>query len=174
MTNNFIRTKPIISTLLSLVFLFSLNAFSSEFKYRPLKDFKTLSEYKSVGDFEKVYKDYIQTCLDKTYGGSAGINCLIDLEIWDRELNIYYKKLVKILTKSEREQLKQSQKIWLQSRDASLGLAHTLVGRIYDGKEGTMWSLISAGDVTELHAPMIKERALLLRSYYKRLVESSE
>ncbi|MFP4332187.1 MAG: lysozyme inhibitor LprI family protein [Campylobacterales bacterium] len=159
---------------LMLIFGFS---FGAEFEYKSAKDIKPLSEFKSIEEFEKNYKGYIQNCLDATYGGSAGIPCLIASEVWDRELNIVYDKLMKTLPSKLQNELKESQKEWIDVRDKTTRLAQSVVNSAYKGMQGTMYDLMQAQDSDTLNSEVIKNRTLLLReilNYYKKNVSTTQ
>jgi len=47
-----------------------------EYPYKKADDFKALEYFKSIEDFEAIYKHYTQKCLDNTGGGSGGSNLL--------------------------------------------------------------------------------------------------
>lgn len=140
-------------------------SYAIDFQYKTIKDFDTLSSFKSPKEFETNYKKYIQNCLDNTGGGTGGISCFIGYEMWDRELNIYYKKLYALLNKNERKLLKQSQKDWLKERDSSIKFNSLLLDNIYTGS-GTMYASMRAGDADATATPIVKQRALLLKMWY--------
>lgn len=119
----------------------------------------TLDEFANVDDFEKNYNGYIQKCLDESGGGTGGIYCLIESAIWDRELNIQYKKLYSILSDSERGVLREAQKQWIVMRDKNIEMERSL---IKERNDGTMYVLIREGDIDKLTAKMVKERTLYI------------
>jgi uncharacterized protein YecT (DUF1311 family) len=114
--------------ILSGLFLcLSCHAFGVDYNYKSVSDFpRTLDNFQSVEEFEASYRDQIQDCLDNTYGGTGGIPCLIAADMWDRELNIQYKKLYSLLDNEGRRQLKQSQQSWIKMRDETCKL-HSLM-----------------------------------------------
>ena len=73
-----------------------------EYPYKKAGDLKSLDSFKSIEAFEPNYGKYIQDCLDHTYGGSDGIPCLVGYDMWDRELNTNYDKLMKVLEPKDR------------------------------------------------------------------------
>jgi uncharacterized protein YecT (DUF1311 family) len=137
---------------------------SIDFTTKTKNDFPTLSKFKDVEAFEHHYQEYIQTCLDNTGGGTGGIPCLIGYEMWDRELNIYYKELHDKLDNAGKNSLKQFQIAWLKERDLSIKFNSILLDRKYQGKLGTMYSLMRAGDAHKMMVPIIKQRALYLKN----------
>jgi TPR repeat protein len=151
--------------------------FGASFEYKKAEDIKPLSSFKSVDAFEKNYQDYIQKCLDATYGGSAGIPCLIASDIWDRELNVVYDELMKSLSKESQAKLKESQREWLKVRDKTTSLSQDIVRDAYKGMQGTMYELMQAQDSDMLNSEVIKDRTLLLREmlkYYKKNVSATQ
>ena len=141
--------------------------FAVDFKYKKVDDFKTLESFKSIDEFESSYNKYIEECLDNTGGGTSGIECLIGYELWDRELNIYYNKLMKVLGEKERELLKESQLAWIKERDNSIAFNSRLLDNKYRNETGTMYSLMRAGDADEMMIPIVKQRALLLKKWFE-------
>ncbi len=138
------------------------------FDYPMLDSIKSLDEFDSVVAFENAYQQPIQKCLDNTYGGSAGIPCLIEAKIWDRELNLQYQKLYRAMDEDGKRLLKDSQRSWLAMRDDTYTAQSHLMDKAYPSP-GTMFALMRAGSVDELAALTIKQRALLLRDWYRLL-----
>ena len=138
------------------------------FEYKKVNDFNILSSFNTVHEFEESYASYVQNCLDHTGGGTGGIPCFIGSKLWDRELNIYYKKLGEILNNKEKSLLKESQRAWIKERDASIEFNSILLNRDYS-KQGTMYALMRAGRVDEMITPIIKERALVLKRWFELL-----
>lgn len=138
------------------------------FDYKQAKDFKPLSAYPDAAAFEKVYKAYVQECLNETYGGTAGIPCYVGYALWDRELNIYYKKLHTLLSSEERNKLRTAQVAWLNMRDRSKEISNMILIKAYP-QPGTMYMLMRAGDASAMSTPMVKERALLLKQWYEAI-----
>lgn len=157
--------------LLVSLMIVSLNhdLFAIDFKYKNINDFETLSSFKSIKSFEKNYKKYTQVCLDNTGGGSGGVPCFIDYKMWDRELNIYYKKLYSMLNENEKILLKKSQLLWIKERDASIDFISKLLDIKYKNKTGTMYLLTHAWEANTMISPIIKQRTLLLRKWFHYL-----
>lgn len=139
-------------------------AFAADYPYKKVDDFKTLESFKSIDEFESGYKKYTQHCLDNTGGGSGGVPCLIGYEIWDRELNIYYSKLMKILGEQEKNLLKESQLAWIKERDKTIDFNSLLLDKKYT-TTGTMYVLMRAGDADAVITLIVKQRALLLKKW---------
>jgi len=89
------------------------------------------------------------------YGNAYGL--------WDKELNVHYKNLMKRLDQNGQKVLKTSQMSWLKFRDAESKLADLIV----NSKDGTMWLIVGDSDRMEL----IKKRALELKRYREILDE---
>ncbi|OLQ69922.1 hypothetical protein BIT28_10240 [Photobacterium proteolyticum] len=156
--------KSRLNLVLVSILFYSFNVYAIDYEYKSVSDFNHLSSFKNIEDFESSYGDYIQSCLDNTGGGSGGIPCLIASKLWDRELNIYYSKLRKMLSEKEKESLKQSQLTWLEDRDKTLKFNSILMDRVYP-PQGTMFQLMHSGDVSDVAVSIIKQRALLLKSW---------
>jgi uncharacterized protein YecT (DUF1311 family) len=162
-------------SLATLLVLFAISfAHSSDFTTKIKNDFPPLSKFKDIEEFESHYREYIQTCLDNSDGGTRGIPCLIGYEMWDRELNFYYKELYGKLDNSGKKALKQSQIAWLKERDLSIRFNSILLDRVYQEKQGTMYSLMRAGDADKMMVPIVKQRALYLKNASKLLTPVNE
>ena len=135
------------------------------FETKELKSFKTMSEFKTLEAFESQQSKYTQECLDAIGSGGMAYECFVNLDIWDRELNIYYKQLMAKLKPAEKELLKKSQKKWLESRDLDIALNDKMIGKMYEGSEGSMYVGMKVGDRESLQTPKIKERVLLLKAW---------
>jgi uncharacterized protein YecT (DUF1311 family) len=139
----------------------------NEYPYKTVKDFKTLEHSRSVGAFEAAYRKYEQDCLDHTLGGTAGIPCeTLRGDLWDRELNIYYERLLKALDDQQKTLLQDSQRQWIEVRDSTIKLNSALLHRRYD-MPGTMYSLMRSGDASSIITPMVKQRALTLKAMWE-------
>lgn len=145
------------------VMILSLNLFA--FEHKDINSFKALNDFNTIEEFEKYYNSYIQECLDNGYGGTGSIPCFVSYELWDKELNFYYKKLLTKLNPNEKELLKKSQRKWVESRDLSIQFNSSLLDKTYL-EEGTMYLLMRAGDADSLISPIVKERALTLKRWY--------
>src|SRR5690349_8351192 len=109
------------------------------YSFKTVKDFKTLQNFPTVEAFENSFADYVRDCLDNTGGGTGGIPCEeITYDLWDRELNIYYGRLLKALKPKDQALLKENQKQWLIFRDNAIALNSSLLDRRYD-TQGTMY-----------------------------------
>ncbi len=153
--------KLILTAL--FIFLGVSISYAIDFKYKEIEDFKVLSSFQSVRDFEDNFGKYTQNCLDNTYGGTGGIPCFVSSKIWDRELNLYYKKLSSRLEDAEKSKLKESQVSWLKTRDLSIELINKVLDKKYN-KQGTMFLLMRVGDFDSAISAIIKERALTLKN----------
>lgn len=78
-------------------------------------------------------------------------------EMWDRELNRAYKKLMGSLNKEQQAVLKESQKNWLKFRDSEF----QVIGAVVASMQGTMWQLAATDKGLEL----TRQRALQLLAY---------
>lgn len=146
--------------------LISLNLFA--FENKDIDSFLKLESFETVEEFESYINKYTQECLDNGFGGTGSISCFVSYELWDKELNIYYKKLMSKLTAKEKELLKESQKKWLEFRDKTIEFNSLMLDRNYD-QEGTMFLLarvsVADSDISEI----IKNRVLYLKNWYDKL-----
>lgn len=139
---------------------------SAAFEYKKIDDFKTLDAFGSVGEFETYYGTYIQDCIDNTGGGAGGIACLIGYDIWNREITMYYDKLMSLLDDSEKKLLKDSQLAWSNERDATIAFNSALLDIKYRDEPGTMYALLRAEEADAVIVPIVRERALLLKKWF--------
>ena len=113
---------------------------------------------------EHVIDKQLNACLDSAENQTTlgMIECTIRAEdLWDVELNKYYKLLMGVLNKEQKILLKDAQVKWLAYRDSELNLSSD----IYYGMEGTMWRIVYADRRMEI----VKKRAEELRIYYEAL-----
>jgi uncharacterized protein YecT (DUF1311 family) len=139
-------------------------AFAADFHYKKVEDFKKLESYRSVEQFESTYKTYAQDCLDNTGGGTGGIRCFIGNELWDRELNIYYSRLMKVLSEKERTLLKKSQLAWVREIERTIDFNSAMLDKKYR-EIGTMHALQRAGEAEGALTPVVKQRTLFLKHW---------
>jgi uncharacterized protein YecT (DUF1311 family) len=151
------------------LFLTTEVSFAFDYQYKKIDAFQTLESFKSIDAFESIYKKYTQHCLDNTGGGSGAASCFIGYEMWDRELNIYYTKLMKILGENEKNLLKESQLAWIKERDKSIDFNSRLLDNKYT-ESGTMYIAMRAGDVNRIMTPVVKQRALILKSWFEFVI----
>ena len=152
---------------LAVVVLLALPAAAIDYRYKTVKDFRTLEHYKGVDAFEAAYAKYEQDCLDNTGGGTGGIRCeTLAYELWDRELNIYYERLLEALNEPQKKLLKDSQRQWIEVRDNAVNLSRVLLDRHYD-TSGTMYQLMRSGDAARIVTPIVKQRALMLKAMWE-------
>jgi uncharacterized protein YecT (DUF1311 family) len=163
-----------MKTLILLIGAIAAYAQAVDYPYKSAKDFKTLNEFPNTESFENSYGTYIQNCLDNTFGGTGGIPCLIKVKIWDRELNIQYKKLTNILPPTQRQLLKDGQNIWIKERDATFKLVDSLckiMEQQKDGKplelQGTASVLTESEFEDEMKYVVIMQRTLLLKTLFE-------
>lgn len=158
-----IKKILIVVSLLSLVVS---NLSADNFNWKKTEEFKTLSEFKTVEDFEKYYEVYIQNCLDNRKTDIQGIKCMIGDDLWDRELNIYYKKIMAKLNTEDKKNLKQSQQSWLKMRDLTFKLNLNIIVKNYPN-DGTMYRLMGSHDLMHLKSYTIKERVMVLKYLFE-------
>jgi uncharacterized protein YecT (DUF1311 family) len=106
-----------------------------------------------------------QACLDSNSSTIGTLECLSSArQDWDKELNKYYKLLMKELNQSGQLALRKSQKQWIIYKETEtkfyLGL--------YTKKEGTMWNVVMARRGMDI----IRTRAIELIEYYETITQN--
>jgi uncharacterized protein YecT (DUF1311 family) len=101
-------------------------------------------------------------CIEKN-STTAGMNNCTDeaCKQWDAELNKYYKLLMGVLSKEQKQQLKDSQIAWLKYRD----LETKFRTDILLSRQGTIYSNLAVSEAMDI----VKQRALELKSLYDTL-----
>lgn len=131
---------------------------------------KHLADFESLQAFDDHLNQTQQTCIDNAMGGTRTLACFGAYEqAWDYELNHYYKRLRSVLNDEDKAMLKQAQLAWIKHRDATSTFNSLAVNKQYEGQSGTMFTAMRAGDKSSVDAPIIRERALLLRRWYLAL-----
>lgn len=113
---------------------------------------------------EHIIDKQLRLCLDSNENQTTigMIQCTNRAEdLWDVELNKYYKLLMGVLDKDQKILLKEAQVKWLAYRDSEIKLASDL----YYSLEGTMWRIVYADRRMEI----VKQRAEELRLYYETM-----
>ena len=139
------------------------------FSFKEVEDFLYLEDFGSVAAFEDYIKNYEQLCIDHTYINSKTVRCFLSYELWDRELNKYYKKLREELPEEGKKFLLHSQRAWIKNRDLAVNFNSFLLDHHYEGVEGTMFIALRAGDADSDISPLIKQRTLLLKRWIYKL-----
>ena len=110
--------------------------------------------------------EWLERCIEKDSSTAGMINCSGKAyEMWDKELNKVYQKLMKKLTPEERKKLQESQRQWIKFRDAEFGFINDLYLGI-----GTMIPVIKYGQ--KLY--FVKQRVLQLQEYLSQVEEWEE
>lgn len=78
-------------------------------------------------------------------------------EMWDKEMNASYARLMRSLSPDQQQALRASQRNWLAFRDSEA----EVISRLVAAREGTMFQLMATG----LGMDIVKSRANELRSY---------
>ncbi|WBU42656.1 MULTISPECIES: lysozyme inhibitor LprI family protein [Marinobacter] len=141
------------------------SAESTEFQTKEIHKFAFLEDFETVEAFQEYIDEYVQSCIDSTSINTKTIPCFVSYELWDRELNKYYQQLQDQFTRDERALLLESQRLWIKDRDRTMELNSSLLDWRYEGVRGTMFNAMRAGDADESLAPMVRQRALLLKRW---------
>ncbi|NVK02839.1 MAG: DUF1311 domain-containing protein [Oceanospirillaceae bacterium] len=146
---------------------------TSDFRYKTIGDFLTLEAHESTENFEFSIRQYEQNCLDNSDGGSNSVRCFLSHPAWDRELNIYYQRLMQKLNEGDKLLLRNSQRDWIKMRDSSIALHSSLLKNKYPDS-GSMYVAMRANDSDQRSSSMTRERALTLKSWYESIVGQNE
>ncbi|MFZ2419083.1 MAG: lysozyme inhibitor LprI family protein [Smithellaceae bacterium] len=126
--------------------------------------FTSLVGYASAQESKHPLDVWFANCVAQDDSTAGQRNCYGNAYgLWDEELNLQYKNLMKRLDASGQKVLKASQASWLKFRDAESKLSDLIV----NSREGTMWLIVGDGDRMEF----IKKRALELKRYREILDE---
>lgn len=100
---------------------------------------------------------WLENCIEKDSSTAGMIKCSGKAyEMWDKEMNKVYQKLMKKLSPEEKELLKESQKQWLKFRDAEF----KFIDNLYLGI-ATMIPVMKYGQKLDI----LKQRTLQLKEY---------
>lgn len=99
---------------------------------------------------------------------TQGMNLAVmeQTEGYDKLMNKYYNKLMKILKPEDKKVLVVAQKAWLAYRDGEAKLIAAMTKEEYSGG-GTIQSNIRAGS----YASMVEERTLAIFQYYNNVIK---
>lgn len=86
-------------------------------------------------------------------------------EMWDKELNVVYKKLMSKLSKSDGDVLRESQRNWIKFRDSEGKVISQLIATM----QGTMWQMTA----DSMWMNLTRDRTLRLRDYYNDVIRGS-
>ena len=105
--------------------------------------------------------------IDIDYSTAGMNNSIREMESsYDKLMNKYYNKLLKILRSDDRKILIAAQKAWLVYRDAEVKLIGTITDPAYSGG-GTMQSNIATGN----YADLVVRRTIQIFQYYLSVIE---
>lgn len=108
---------------------------------------------------------YLDSCMEKDYSTFGMVKCTEEaIQMWDDELNKYYKLLMKILDEESAKTLKASEIQWIEFKEKEM----KNIEQIYSKMEGTMYIPMKYYAKMEV----IKTRALQLANFYDLLKEN--
>ena len=115
------------------------------------------SELKSIAS-KRIEIDY----------STSGMNISVDelTNPYDKLMNKYYNKLMKLLKPEDKKVLITAQKAWLAFRDAELNLIGTMTEEEYSGG-GTIQSNIRVGS----YSTLVSERTIEIFNYYNGITK---
>jgi len=106
--------------------------------------------------------------MDVDYSTAGMNNTVREMESsYDKLMNKYYNKLIKMLSSDDRKILIAAQKAWLVYRDAEVKLIGTMTEPAYSGG-GTMQSNIATGR----YADLVVQRTIQIFQYYINVIEN--
>jgi len=99
---------------------------------------------------------------------TAGMNTAVaeSAEAYDKLLNKYYNKLLKLLKPEDKKELVAAQKAWMVYRDAEAKLIWTMTKEEYSGG-GSMQTNIANG----AYAALVERRTVELFNYYDEVIK---
>jgi uncharacterized protein YecT (DUF1311 family) len=128
-----------------------------------LLNFSAFGQEKEVDlhPIEKKLEDCLATDSNQTTAGMT--NCVYSaVDEWDKELNKYYQILMDVMSATGKENLKISQRKWIEYRDKEFRFISTF----YNGEmQGTMWIVVAA----DHRMSIVRDRAIELKGYYDLL-----
>jgi uncharacterized protein YecT (DUF1311 family) len=108
---------------------------------------------------------YLDSCMEKNPSTIGMVKCTEEaIQMWDNELNKYYKILMKVLDEESAKTLKASELKWIEFKEMEL----KNIEKIYSKMEGTMYIPMKYYAKMEI----VKTRALQLGNFYDLLTES--
>lgn len=113
---------------------------------------------------QKIETDYqiditLSQCIEKDSTTFGMLEChSAALDQWDKQLNINYKNLMQILPAELKENLKVSQRAWINYRDKEMTFSSQLFGEV----GGTLLLIVNAGKRLDF----TKQRAIELERYF--------
>ncbi len=129
-----------------------------------IDEVKSLTEFRNIDDYESYLDSYVQGCLDKGSGGSASIPCHVKYRVWPRELDAIYKKVFNASDAKGKKTLAEARKAWEIYNSKSKEFTKQVISEKYSSVQGTMYSLLAAGDGDAIDSQLLKERIQVLWS----------
>ena len=157
--------RAIRGTFLTLSILMAANLSGAQEASR--SDWKPLADFESVESFEKQLSGDQEDCLTNAGGGSMAVTCFKLYELWDRELNIQYRRLQGVLDEEGRKKLTESQRDWIKFRDSTIEFNSYVLAFTYSAP-GTMWLGVRAEVADKAMAGIVRDRTLMLLDWEKR------
>jgi uncharacterized protein YecT (DUF1311 family) len=101
----------------------------------------------------------IQKCLNRAISNVEMTRCAsLEYEYYDKELNVYYKRVMKRLIPEAKEQLRTAQRAWIKFRDENCEFWG------YEMYGGTGVYIVQLGCLTEMTRKRTEELKDILRS----------
>ncbi len=159
-------TRTVFLAIYSMFFMCcSLSASSAHaFDLRSLGDFKPLSYYSSVDLFEQVIQQYSEECVTKLGPNTNTEHCFVESDLWQRELDYYYPRLLELLNEKDKLALQEAQLLWIQSGEKSDSIYQTTLEQ--NASEYTA-RYNKYNRVNQHIAQRVKARALMIKEMYE-------
>ena len=126
-------------------------------------DLGHLEDYKSSDHLKDAYTSYLESC-----SNLKKEKCKKEYELWDRELNHYYGKIMDELKAPQSSLVRKSQRTWINYRDQTYAAGKALISIKYPA-DGTIYGQMAAADFSNLKSNVVKHRAILLYRWSKDL-----
>src|SRR5260221_1452106 len=150
-----------IATCLLLGLLVSAGALTANPAVSGADKLKENAENSGASDVSYPLDEFLDLCLAQPDHGSTAsqVDCTKQAsQRWDDEMNKDYHRLADRLPPKAQTLLQDAQRRWLQYRDAD----QLLIDAAYELTKGTMYAPMQA----YTHLRLVRERSLLLKSYF--------
>lgn len=150
--------------------LYSMALKAEYFELKPIEDFMALDQFESVGAFELYINGYQKDCIEgnSSWSDSMTVQCFVNYELWDRELNKYYRLLRTMISDEQKVMLRDTQRSWIQTKDSSMAFYKSFLDRRYT-EPATPYHLERFEDEAKTLTSINKQRAILLRDWYMEI-----
>lgn len=146
---------------------------NADFNFKEVDDFPYLSETSDASSFQALIDKYVEDCIDSSEINTKTRWCFIGYKLWERELNKYYQLLLENIHKENVGLLTETQAQWAKNLEKTTELNSAILDIRYGKVQGTMFDAMRSGEADSAITPLVKQRALLLRSWYNTIEKGS-